>query len=165
MRSGRLFRLWQDELGLFPPYRLDPAALFVGYVLPAEFGFHMAKGWGEPACALDAYVEFRHYVNNGAIKGGDRDKGFTELMERYAISLKMRSIMHASRPCAIVSSKVRHLVHRKNETAYITARMTCGSWRVLSLHHSNNPITAACDASQQGSVGHGAAGAPRPSGR
>ena len=36
----------------------------------------MAKGWGEPACALDAYVEFRHYVNNGAIKGGDRDKGF-----------------------------------------------------------------------------------------
>ena len=76
MRSGCLFRLWQDELGLFPPYRLDPAALFVGYVLPAEFGFHMAKGWGEPACALDAYVEFRHYVNNGAIKGGDRDKGF-----------------------------------------------------------------------------------------
>jgi len=76
MRSDRLVRLWQDELGLFPAYRLDPDALIVGYVLPAEFGFHIAKGWGEPACALDAYVEFRHYVNNGAIKGGDRDKGF-----------------------------------------------------------------------------------------
>src|SRR6516165_7363612 len=59
-------------------------------------------------------------------------KGFTELMERYAISLKMRLIMHASRPCAIVSSKVRHLVHWKNEIAWITARMTCGSSRVLS---------------------------------
>src|SRR6516162_11444534 len=76
MRSDRLVRLWQDELGLFPAYRLDPDVLIVGYVLPAEFGFHIAKGWGEPACALDAYVEFRHYVNNGAIKGGDRDKGF-----------------------------------------------------------------------------------------
>src|SRR5262245_37294579 len=33
MRSGRTVRLWQDELGLFPPYRLDADALFVGYML------------------------------------------------------------------------------------------------------------------------------------
>ena len=76
MRSGRLVRLWQDQLGPFPPYRLDNEALFVSYVNPAEFGFHIAKGWGEPACALDAYVEFRHYVNDGAVKSGDREKGF-----------------------------------------------------------------------------------------
>lgn len=30
MRSGRLVRLWQDELGRFPPYRLDSDALFIG---------------------------------------------------------------------------------------------------------------------------------------
>ena len=76
MRSGRLIRLWQDQLGPFPPYRLDNDALIVGYMLAAEFGFHAAKGWGEPACALDAYVEFRHAVNDGAVKSGDREKGF-----------------------------------------------------------------------------------------
>ena len=76
MRSGRLVRLWQDQLGPFPPYRLDNDALIVGYMLAAEFGVHAALGWGEPACALDAYVEFRHYVNDGAVKGGDREKGF-----------------------------------------------------------------------------------------
>ena len=76
MRSGRLVRLWQDQLGPFPPYRLDNDALIVGYMLAAEFGVHAALGWGEPACALDAYVEFRHYVNDGAVKSGDREKGF-----------------------------------------------------------------------------------------
>ena len=84
MRSGRTVRLWQSELGPFPPYRLDPDALFMSYALPAEFGVHIAKGWGEPACALDPYVEFRHYVNSGAIKAEDRDKGF------YGISGALR---------------------------------------------------------------------------
>ena len=60
MRSGRLIRLWQDQLGPFPPYRLDNDALIVGYMLAAEFGVHAALGWGEPACAVDAYIEFRH---------------------------------------------------------------------------------------------------------
>ena len=76
MRSGRLIRLWQDELGRFPPYRLDADALIVGYMFAAEFGFHIARGWGEPACALDAYIEFRHLVNDGAAKSENRDKGF-----------------------------------------------------------------------------------------
>src|SRR5262249_7388641 len=76
MRSGRLVRLWQDELGRFPPYRLDNDALILGHMLAAEFGFHIARKWGEPACALDTYLEFRHYVNDGAVKSEDREKGF-----------------------------------------------------------------------------------------
>src|SRR5262245_13508614 len=76
MRSGRTVRLWQDELGPFPPYRLDGDALVMGYMISAEYEFHIACGWGEPACALDPYVEFRHFVNDGSIKPGDRDKGF-----------------------------------------------------------------------------------------
>jgi hypothetical protein len=79
MRSDRTVRLWQDELGPFPPYRLDADALLVTYLATAEFGFHIAKGWGQPACTLDAYVEFRHYVNDGAVKAQDRDKGFYSL--------------------------------------------------------------------------------------
>ena len=76
MRSGQFVRLWQDQFGPFPPYRLDTDALFVGYMLAAEFGVHAALGWGEPACALDGYVEFRHYVNDGSVRSEDREKGF-----------------------------------------------------------------------------------------
>jgi DNA polymerase-1 len=80
MRSGRTIRLWQDELGRFPPYRLDNSALFISYMLTAEYGSaHLACGWGEPACALDAYVEFRHYVNDGSVQSGSREKGFYSL--------------------------------------------------------------------------------------
>jgi hypothetical protein len=76
MRSGQTVRLWQDQLGPFPPYRLDAEAAMWGYNLSAEFSFHIGKGWGEPACALDAYVEFRHCTNDGSVRSGDRDKGF-----------------------------------------------------------------------------------------
>jgi hypothetical protein len=79
MRSGRTVRLWQDEFGRFPPYRLDAEALSISYLLTAEFGVHLAKGWGEPARALDAYIEYRHYVNDGSAKAEDRDKGFFSL--------------------------------------------------------------------------------------
>ena len=76
LRTGRFVQLWQDRLGPFAPYRLDTDALISGYMLGSEFGVHVAKGWGEPACALDAYVEFRHYVNDGSLKSEDREKGF-----------------------------------------------------------------------------------------
>jgi DNA polymerase I len=79
MRSGRIVRQWQGEFGPFPPYRLDGDALFIGYMLSAEFGCHAALGWGQPACALDAYVEFRHFTNDGTLKSGDREKGFYSL--------------------------------------------------------------------------------------
>ena len=79
MRSGRVVRLSQHELGPFPPYRLDADALIITFFSTAEFGFHIAQGWGEPACALDAHIEFRHFVNDGTIKSGEREKGFFSL--------------------------------------------------------------------------------------
>jgi hypothetical protein len=79
MRSGRIVRQWQNEFGPFPPYRLDGDALIIGYLISAEFGCHIALGWGQPARALDPYVEFRHYVNDGAVKSGEREKGFYSL--------------------------------------------------------------------------------------
>jgi DNA polymerase I len=79
MRSGRTVRLWQDEFSRFPPYRLDAGALIIGYMLSAEFGSHIALGWGQPARALDPYIEFRHHTNDGRIKSGDREKGFYSL--------------------------------------------------------------------------------------
>jgi hypothetical protein len=79
MRSGRVVELWQDELGPFPPYRLDANALFVAYMASAEFGAHITLGWGQPVCTLDAYLEFRLLTNDARIKSGDRDKGFYSL--------------------------------------------------------------------------------------
>jgi hypothetical protein len=79
LRSGRIIERWQDEFGPFPPYRLDADACFIGFVLTAEFGTHIALGWGQPVCALDAYIEFRHLTNDGRIRSGDRDKGFYSL--------------------------------------------------------------------------------------
>jgi DNA polymerase-1 len=76
MRTGRVIRLWQDEFGPFPPYRLDAGALFVSFMSSAEYGCHIALRWGQPACSLDPYVEFRHYTNDGRVKSGDREKGF-----------------------------------------------------------------------------------------
>src|SRR6478736_4406627 len=37
MRTGRLIRLWQDELGPFSPFRRDSGACLFGYMLAAEF--------------------------------------------------------------------------------------------------------------------------------
>lgn len=48
-------------------------------MLSADFGCHAQLGWGQPACALDPYVEFRHFTNDGAVKSGEREKGFYSL--------------------------------------------------------------------------------------
>ena len=45
MRSGRTIRLWQDELGRFPPYRLDADAMILSCMLSADFSAHLAVGW------------------------------------------------------------------------------------------------------------------------
>src|SRR5262245_29872842 len=73
MRSGRLVRQWQNELGPFPPYALGPDSLVIGYMVSAELGVHIALGWPQPANVLDPYLEFRHCVNDGSVE--ERDKG------------------------------------------------------------------------------------------
>lgn len=79
LRSGRLLRQWQDELGSSSPYRIDADAVFIAYLNSAEFGCHIALGWGQPACSIEAYVEFRHLTNDGAVKAAEREKGFHSL--------------------------------------------------------------------------------------
>jgi DNA polymerase I len=79
MRSGRVVRQWQGGFDAAAPYRLDKGALFVGFMNTAEFGFHLALGWGKPAASLDLYIEHRHHTNDGAAKAEDRGKGFYSL--------------------------------------------------------------------------------------
>ena len=61
LRSGRLVRLWQDELQSrpAPPYGVDGKSLFVAYYASAELGCHLALDWPMPARILDLYAEFR----------------------------------------------------------------------------------------------------------
>jgi hypothetical protein len=59
-RSGRTIRLWQDEFGPAPPYRIDDRVLIVAYYASAEMGCHLALRWARPTHLLDLYVEFKN---------------------------------------------------------------------------------------------------------
>jgi len=60
LRSGRVIRLWRDELDKSPPYSIGPDSLFIAYNAQAELGFHLAMDWPMPERILDLYFEFRH---------------------------------------------------------------------------------------------------------
>ena len=79
LRTGRIVRQWQDELGPFSPYHRD--ALVFSYSLPAEFGCHLQKGWNEPAHAIDALVEFRHHTNDGI----SRSRGLGDALRFFGL--------------------------------------------------------------------------------
>lgn len=70
LRSGRLLRVWQDQLGLGPPYPTDAGVLFVAYYASAELGCHLALGWPCPERVLDLYAEFRCLVNGSETPSG-----------------------------------------------------------------------------------------------
>ena len=50
LRSGRIVRVWEDELLHMrqPPYPTDAGVLFVAYYASAEVGCHLAHGWPVP---------------------------------------------------------------------------------------------------------------------
>jgi DNA polymerase I len=63
LRSGQTHRLWRDELGTSPPYRVDDRCLFVCFAATAELACHLALGWPLPINILDLSPEFRCHVN------------------------------------------------------------------------------------------------------
>jgi hypothetical protein len=70
LRSGQTLRLWRDELGEQPPYRIDDGALFVSFVANAECACHLALGWPLPANVLDLSPVFRNLTNGRATPEG-----------------------------------------------------------------------------------------------
>jgi hypothetical protein len=80
LRSKRMIKPRQRDLGRFPPFRLDEDALFCTYMLSADYGgIFLPHGWRKPAFAFDAYVEFRHITNDAAAKTEDRKDNFYSL--------------------------------------------------------------------------------------
>jgi DNA polymerase I len=67
LKSGRKFRLWQDQLGPEPPYRVDDKTLFVAYYASAELTCHLALDWRMPRNVLDLFTEFRRLTNHSGV--------------------------------------------------------------------------------------------------
>jgi len=68
--SGRLLRLWQDELPAQPPFPVGDDTLIVAYYASAEIGCFLALGWPVPARVLDLFTEFRAETNGLALPEG-----------------------------------------------------------------------------------------------
>ena len=63
LRSGRKFRIFQDQFGPAPPWATGPDVLFVAYYASAELGCYRARGWPMPERVLDLFTEFRDRTN------------------------------------------------------------------------------------------------------
>jgi DNA polymerase I len=70
LRSGQTLRLWRDELGERPPYRIDRGVLFVSFVANAECACHLALGWPLPTNVLDLSPAFRNLINGRSTPEG-----------------------------------------------------------------------------------------------
>jgi DNA polymerase I len=63
LRSGRRFRIWQNEFGPMPPWTQGPDVLFISYYSPAELNCFRVLGWSMPQRLVDLYCEFRAQTN------------------------------------------------------------------------------------------------------
>jgi hypothetical protein len=95
LRTGRVLRLWRDQLGATPPYRTDAGVLFVCFVANAECACHLALNWPLPARILDLSPEFRCTVNGRKAPEG---KGLLGALSYYgfeSIGTKRKDTMRA----------------------------------------------------------------------
>jgi DNA polymerase I len=81
--TGRLIRLWQDQLGPEPPFEIDGETLIVAYYAPAEVGCFLALGWPVPTRLIDLYAEFRRETNALAVPEG---RGLLAALSRHRIT-------------------------------------------------------------------------------
>src|SRR5262245_15463403 len=70
LRSGRCFRLWQDQFTRGPPYATGPDVLFVAFYASAELSCYHVLNWPMPERILDLFVEFRKHTNGLATPAG-----------------------------------------------------------------------------------------------
>jgi hypothetical protein len=93
VRSGQTFRLWCDELGEQPPYRIDDGALFVSFVANAECACHLALGWALPTNVLDLSPVFRNLTNGRATPEGKGLIGVQRYFGLDTLSTKHKEAM------------------------------------------------------------------------
>jgi DNA polymerase I len=93
LRSGRTFRLWRDELGEHPPYRIDGDELFVSFFANAECACHLSLGWPLPANVLDLSPAFRNLTNGRFTPEGKGLLGALRYFGLDAIGAKQKDAM------------------------------------------------------------------------
>ena len=73
LRSGRLIRMWKDELLARPtaPYPTGPDVAVIAYYASAEINCHRALGWPVPENVLDLFAEFRCLTNGLPVPCGN----------------------------------------------------------------------------------------------
>jgi hypothetical protein len=81
--SGRLIRLWRDELPGAPPFDVGADTLIVAYYASAELGCFAELGWPMPARVLDLYTEYRNATNGIHLPEG---RGLLSALSHHGIS-------------------------------------------------------------------------------
>jgi hypothetical protein len=81
--TGRMVKLWQDQLGPEPPFEVNDDTLIVAYYASAEVGCFLALGWPVPTRIIDLYVEFRRETNALALAEG---RGLLSALSRHHIT-------------------------------------------------------------------------------
>ena len=90
LRSGRVFTLFDGEMGDRPPYRIDDKAWFVAFAAAAELEVHLALGWPLPANILDLRVEHINHVNRATkrkdqVARKQQPRSLIEVLRHYGI--------------------------------------------------------------------------------
>jgi DNA polymerase family A len=84
--TGRLIRLWQDELPDKPPFPIDDQSLLVCFYAPAELGFFLQCGWQLPSRVLDLFVEARNATNGAALPERPEHNDLLSVLSYHGIS-------------------------------------------------------------------------------
>ncbi len=86
LRSGRLHRLWADELAALSsaPFDIGPDSLFVAFYASAELSCFLELGWPVPTNTLDLFVEHKNSLN-GLPTTGDLGFGLLGALAYYQL--------------------------------------------------------------------------------
>ncbi len=103
LRSGRCFRLWQDQLGLGPPYATGPGVLFIAFYASAELGCYRVLGWPMPERILDLFTEFRDRTNGLPTPAGSSLLGALAYFGLDAMGATEKKDMQEAIGCAAAS--------------------------------------------------------------
>ena len=155
MRSGRTVSLWQTSSARSHRTGSTPMRWSSAILISAEFGCHIALGWGEPACSLDPYVEFRHHTNDGAHQERRSRKGLLQPRRRAALFLaRTGSTPRTKTICAIGSCRVRRSAADEREAILTYCE---DDVRALAApgaaHRAHHPLAAARHGARASSCG------------
>lgn len=69
-KTGRVVKLFREQLSNSPPFSIGEDSLFVAYYAPAELGCFLQLGWPMPKRVLDLFAEFRCLTNGLPLTAG-----------------------------------------------------------------------------------------------